>query len=179
MRHSLFLLCGIVLFALGCADTEQPVSVVSPVSPDVQDDEALTTETRLVDMLENMTEEERGLQVIEHLKAYLQLKARSPDAAYAELEKAAYFSWWGHPLSEEWAQLMFRIDDAGKAALPEMIRLYEMEVEMAKDRSPHKEYVTYLERRLAFWEGEKEAAEALGQAPEAVLVEYSIEVRED
>ena len=179
MKCSLFILCGIVLLALGCADTEQPVSTVSPISPDVQDDEVLTTETRLADMLENMTEEERGRQVIEHLKTYLQLKARSPDAAYAELEKAAYFSWWGHPHYEEWARLMFRLDSVGKASISEKIRLLELEVEMAADRSPSKKYVTYLEGQLGILEAEKKAAVALGQDPDKVFTKYSIEVMED
>ena len=178
-KRGFILLCGIVLFALGCAENEQPVSIVSPISPDVQDDEVLTTETRLADMLENMTEEERGRQVIEHLKTYLQLKARSPDAAYAELEKAAYLSWWEHPRYEEWAKLMFRLDVAGKASISEKIRLLELEVEMAADRSPSKKYVTYLEGQLGILEAEKRAAVALGQDPDKVFMKYSIEVVED
>ena len=178
-KRGFILLCGIVLLALGCAENEQPVSTVSPISPDVQDTEVLTTETRREDMLENMTEEERGRQVIEHLKAYLQLKTRSPDAAYAELEKAAYFSWWGHPRSEEWARLMFRLDSAGKASISERIHLAELEVEMAADRSPIKKYVTYLEGQLGILEAEKKAAVALGQDPDDVFTKYSIEVVED
>ena len=178
-KRGFILLYGIVLLALGCADTEQPVSTVSPISPDVQDDEFLTTETRREDMLENMTEEERGRQVIEHLKAYLRLKARSPDAAYAELEKAAYLSWWGHPRYEEWARLMFRLDSAGKASISERIRLLEWEVEMAAERSPHKKYVTYLKGELGILEAEKKAAVALGQDPDNVFTKYGIEVVED
>ena len=175
MKHFLFILCGIVLIALGCADTEEP----AVVSPDVQDTEVLTTETRLADMLEYMTEGERGMQTIEHLKAYLRLKARSPNAAYAELEKAAYFAWLGHPRYEEWARLMFRLDNAGKASISERIRLLELEVEMAADRSPYKEYVIYLEGQLGIWEAEKRAAVALEQDPDKVFTKYSIEVVED
>ena len=164
-------LCGIVLLALGCADTEQ----ASVVSPDVQDTEVFTTETRW----EDMTEGERSRPVIEHLKAYLRLKARSPNAAYAELEKAAYFSWWGHPHYEEWARLMFRLDNAGKASISEKIRLLELEVEMARDRSPSEKYVIYLEGQLGILEAEKKAAVALGQDPDNVFTKYSIEVVED
>ena len=175
MKHSLFILCGIVLLALGCADTKNP----AVVSPDVQDTEVLTTETRREDMLENMTEGERGMQTIEHLKAYLRLKARSPNAAYAELEKAAYLSWWGHPHYEEWTKLMFRLDVAGKASISERIRLLELEVEMAADRSPSEKYVIYLEGQLGILEAEKKAAVALGQDPDKVFTKYSIEVVED
>ena len=170
-KRGFILLCGMVLLALGCADTEQ----ASVVSPDVQDTEGFTTETRR----ENMTEAERSRPVIEHLKAYLQLKARSPDAAYAELEKAAYLSWWEHPHYEEWAKLMFRLDVAGKASISERIRLLELEVEMAADRSPSKKYVTYLEGQLGILEAEKRAAVALGQDPDNVFMKYSIEVVED
>ena len=175
MKHSLFILCGIILLALGCAENEQP----AVVSPDVQDTEVLTTETRLADMLEYMTEGERGMQTIEHMKAYLRLKARSPNAAYAELEEAAYFAWLGHPRYEEWAKLMFRLDSAGKASISERIRLLELEVEMAADRSPYKEYVIYLEGQLGIWEAEKKAAVALEQDPDKVFTKYSIEVVED
>ena len=172
---SLFILCGMALLTLGCADTEEP----AVISPDVPDTEVPTTETRREDMLENMTEGERGMQTIEHLKAYLQLKARSPNAAYAELEKAAYFAWLGHPRSEEWARLMFRLDSAGKASISERIRLLEWEVEMAAERSPHKKYVTYLEGELGILEAEKKAAVALGQDPDNVFTKYSIKVVED
>ena len=178
-KRGFILLCGIVLLALGCAENEQPVSTVSPISPDVQDDEVLTSETRREDMLENMTEGERGMQTIEHLKAYLRLKARSPNAAYAELKKAAYFAWLGHPRSEEWARLMFRLDSARKASISERIHLAELEVEMAADRSPIKKYVTYLEGQLGILEAEKKAAVALGQDPDDVFTKYSIEVVED
>ena len=173
MRSKLgfILLCGIVLLALGCAENEQP----NVVSPDVQDTEVFTTETRR----EDMTEGERSRPVIEHLKAYLRLKARSPNAAYAELEKAAYLSWWGHPHYEEWTKLMFRLDVAGKASISEKIRLLELEVEMAADRSPSEKYVTYLEGQLGILEAEKKAAVALGQDPDKVFTKYSIEVVED
>ena len=174
-KRGFILLCGMVLLALGCADTEEP----AVVSPDVQDTEVLTTETRREDMLEYMTEGERGMQTIEHLKAYLRLKARSPDAAYAELEKAAYLSWWEHPRYEEWARLMFRLDSAGKASISDRIRLLELEVEMAADRSPSKKYVTYLEGQLGILEAEKKAAVALEQDPDKVFTKYSIEVVED
>ena len=170
-KRGFILLCGIVLLALGCAENEQP----NVVSPNVQDTEVLTTGTRR----EDMTEGERSRPVIEHLKAYLRLKARSPDAAYAELEKAAYFAWLGHPRSEEWAKLMFRLDNAGKASISERIRLLELEVEMAADRSPYKEYVIYLEGQLGILEAEKKAAVALGQDPDNVFTKYSIEVVED
>ena len=170
-KRGFIFLCGMVLLALGCADTEHS----AVVSPDVQDTEVLTTETRR----EDMTEGERNLPVIEHLKAYLRLKARSPNAAYAELEKAAYLSWWGHPRYEEWARLMFRLDSAGKASISERIRLLELEVEMAADRSPSKKYVIYLEGQLGILEAEKKAAVALGQDPDKVFTKYSIEVVED
>ena len=98
--------------------------------------------------------------MIEHLEKYLQLKAEDPEAAYVELQKSADFTWWPHPLAEEWTQLTFRMDTAGKVSIMDMIQHVTLELQMAKDRSPYKEQVTYLEGRLQFWEEKKARAEA-------------------
>ncbi len=47
----------------------------------------------------------------------------------------------------------------------DMIQRVELELRMAKDRSPHKEQVTYLEGRLQFWNERKERAETEGRDP--------------
>lgn len=167
-----FILCGILL-TLGCTDTERPDTVGA--SSDQTETEAITTQRRNQDV----TEEERGKKVIEHLKKYLELKERIPKAAYAELRKSADLTWWGHPLAEEWAHLVFRIDKAGKASIMDMIQRNELELQMAKDRSPYKEQVTYLEGHVQFWKGKKELAEAEGRNPKEADIKWSIKVEDD
>ena len=174
-KHVFILLCGIVLLALGCAENEQP----NGVSPTVPYDEVVTTEKRVEDMLAGMTLEERGRRYFEHLKAYLQLLEKNPDAAYAELEKAAIFVWRGHPLYKDWAQLVFRLDRAGKASLSALVHRAELELQMAKDRPSYKEQVADQEAQLEFWQREKETAEAAGQNPAHVFVEFVTELVED
>ena len=166
-----FILCGIIL-TLGCTDTERPGVVAAS---DATETEVLTTEK----LNQDLTEEERGTKVIERLKKYLELKDISPNAAYAELRKSAVLTWWGHPLAEEWAQLVFRIDKAGKAAIMDMIQRNELELQMAKHRSPYKEQVTYLEGRVQFWKGRKEQAEAEGRNPNDADIKWSIKVEDD
>ncbi len=117
--------------------------------------------------------------MIAHLEKYLQLKAEDSDAAYAELRKSADFTWWEHPLSEQWTQLTFRMDTAGKAFIMDMIQRVELELQMAKDRGPYKEQVTYLEGRLQFWKDRKEHAEAEGRNPREADIKFSIRIEED
>ena len=176
MKHSLFiLLCGIVLFAFGCAENEQS----NVVSPSLPEDEVVTTEKRVEDMLAGLTLEERARRYFEHLKAYLQLLDKNPNDAYAELEKAAIFVWRGHPLYKDWAKLVFRQDRAGKASLSALVHRAELELEMARDRPSYKEQVADQEAQLEFWQREKETAEAAGQDPAHVFVEFVTELVED
>ena len=90
MRHSLFILCGIALFALGCAENEQS----NVVSPSVPSDELVPPESQIrgtyhQDQIAGITLENRGRQYFEHLKAYMQLKDKNPNDAFDELKKAA------------------------------------------------------------------------------------------
>ena len=166
-----FILCVITL-TLGCTDTERPDAIGAL---DETETAVITTEQRN----QNLTEEERGRKVIEHLEKYLQLKAKNPDAAYAELQKSADLTWWSHPFAEQWTQLTFRIDTAGKASIMDMMQRVALELQMAKDRSPYKEQVIYLEGRLRFWKDKKERAEAEGRNPHEADIKFEIRIAED
>ena len=166
-----FILCAILL-ALGCADTENP----NPVEASEETETGgMTTEQQNQDL----TEEERGKKVIEHLEKYLQLKAEDPEAAYVELQKSADFTWWQHPLAEEWTQLTFRMDAAGKVSIMDMIQHVTLELQIARDRSPYKEQVTYLEGRLQFWEEKRARAEAEGRNPKDADIKFEIRIEKD
>ena len=160
------------MITLGCTDTERPNAIGTS---DETETAVITTEQRNQDL----TEEERRKKVIEHLEKYLQLKVKNPDVAYAELRKSADLTWWSHPIAEEWTQLTFRIDTAEKVSIIDMIQRVELELQMAKDRSPYKEQVTYLEGRLRFWKDRKERAEAEGRDPGNADIKFSIKIEED
>lgn len=200
MKHSLFLLlCGIVLFALGCAENEQS----NVVSPSLPEDELVPIERQIrgtyhQDQIAGMTLEDRGRRYFEHLKAYMQLKDQNPNDAFDELKKAAIIVWSAHPRSVEWALLVFRLEGAGNASISDMIHRNELEIEMARDvaeserfvfrldetekenvRNAYKDMAKYHEARLEFWQGEKEAAEAAGQNPAHVFIKWTVELEEE
>ena len=160
-----FIICFLIIsvFIIGCADNEKNDAGVI-----LNTDAVITTDKRI----EALTAEERGKKFIAHAKKYLQLKDKSPKAALIELKKAAAYSWWNHPLSEEWAELIFRIDIAGEASIMDMIQRVELELQMAKDRSPYKEQVPYLEGLLEDWQERKALAEANGQNPKDPSVKW-------
>ena len=199
MKCSLFLLCGIVLLAFGCADTEQS----NVVSPSVPSDELIPPESQIrgtyhQDQIAGITLENRGRRYFEHLKAYMQLKEENPNDAFAELKKAAIIVWSAHHRSKEWALLVFRLDGAGNASISEMIHLNELEIEMARDvaeseqfvfrldetekenvRNAYKDMAEHHETQLEFWQGEKKAAEAAGQEPAHVFIKWAVELGDD
>ena len=100
-------------------------------------------------------EESRGLKIVEHLKKHLELKEAHPDAAYVELKESAELTWWNHDLVEEWTEIVFKIHQRGKASINEMIHRTELEVQMAKEKSPYKDQVVYLRGHLEFWQDKK------------------------
>ena len=199
MRHSLFILCGIALFAFGCAENEQS----NVVSPSVPYDELVPPESQIrgtyhQDQIAGITLENRGRRYFEHLKAYMQLKEENPNDAFAELKKAAIIVWSAHHRSKEWALLVFRLDGAGNASISEMIHLNELEIEMARDvaeseqfvfrldetekenvRNAYKDVAEHHETQLEFWQGKKKAAEAAGQEPAHVFIKWTVELGDE
>ena len=67
-----------------------------------------------------------------HLQAYLKLKKKSPDSALIELKAHANITFKAHPRANDWAELAARLDRAGKASLPDMQRLSQLVLEMAR-----------------------------------------------
>ena len=166
----ILLLSSLITLALGCSETEQPVASC----PEVPDDEVVLTAARL----ETMAEAEVFLQAAGYAKVYDSLKGEDLDAAYLALEKSALFEWWGHPLYEEWAQLAFRFDSAGQATLPEMMRLHEIELEMAKALRPYKEQVPEFEEQFMKTKRYHDAIVAQGKDPAEVWIGFSISFEE-
>lgn len=73
-------------------------------------------------------------------KRYFKLKKLYPNAALnAYIE---YHNWfhYGHPFAKEVAMLSARMDMAGQGHLPNMIKLSELELQIAKDNKQPKEH---------------------------------------
>ena len=174
MKASVFyvlILSSLIILSTGCSETEQPVAVV----PEVPDDEVILTAARL----ESMVDMEVSLMAMGYAKVYISLRDEDPEAAYMALERAAFFLWWGHPLYEEWAQLEFRFDSAGKAALPEMLRMHEIELEMAKALRAYKERVPEFESQFTQTKTHHDAIVAQGKDPAEVWIGYEVEFVDD
>ena len=57
------------------------------------------------------------------------------------------------------------METAGKVSIMDMIQHVTLELQMAKDRSPYKEQVAYLEGRLQFWEERRHALKRKAATP--------------
>lgn len=83
-----------------------------------------------------------------HLRAYLKLKKKSPDSALIELKAHAHLTFKAHPKANEWAELAARLDRSEKASLPDIQRLSEILVVMAKNNQKDMAYIQELEDSL-------------------------------
>lgn len=109
-----------------------------------------------------------------HLRNYLRLKKKSPDSALVELIQHAKIAFQEHPKAAEWAQLVARLDGAGRASLPDRLRLRRLELEMARENDVPAEY---FDRRIILLSGTKYmfkcAIEAGGNKTDFVVVQGS------
>ncbi|MYA57461.1 hypothetical protein F4X88_14295 [Candidatus Poribacteria bacterium] len=154
----------LLIFFIGCSNTDTVVT-----EPDYSEDEIITTEKRI----EELTEEERGKEFVRYAKRYNELKTKNPDDALVALKMAAKISWWGNPLSEQWALLIFQMDTQGKVSVMDMIRRVELEIQMAEESSPYEQQVEYLKGRLEFWENRKKIEESHGRDPNEPTVRFN------
>ena len=109
---------------LGCSDrdTEEPTLV-----PEVPPEEVAGAD----DPLEALKAREGASR--EHLNKYVELKETDPDAALEALKTAASVLHDNHPKSEEYAKLLFDMDTAGVATLPQILAIDEVLLEIAID----------------------------------------------
>ena len=69
----------------------------------------------------------------EHIDKYIQLKEMHPALALAELKKAVWIQYEGHPKSDEYLTLLFELDTAGEATLPQTLAGNKLILEMVVD----------------------------------------------
>ena len=114
-----------------------------------------------------------------HLRNYLQLKKKSPDSALVELIQHAKIAFQEHPQAAEWAQLVARLDGAGRASLPDRLRLRRLELEMARENDVPAEYLESLEEDVLVLEEVEKELNAEGTDPHTFFVAFRLEISDD
>ena len=71
--------------------------------------------------------------------------------------------------------LSARMDMAGQGHLPNMIKLSELELQIAKDNKQPKEHISELEEDLLFWTEILKGLKEHGDNPFEFIIEYEIQ----
>ena len=102
----------------------------------------------------------------EHIYKYLQFKERNPALAFAEMKKAVWIQYEGHPKSEEYLYLLFKLDAAGKATLPQTLAGNKLVLEMVVDNGFSDEDIRLQRRSVEEDERRIKALRAEGKDPD-------------
>ena len=102
----------------------------------------------------------------EHIGKYLQLKETHPALALEELKKAVWIQYEGHPKSYEYLILLFKLDTAGKATLPQTLAGNKLVLEMIVDNGFSDENIRLQRRSVERDEQRIEALKAEGKDPD-------------
>ena len=102
----------------------------------------------------------------EHIDKYLQLKETHPALALEELKKAVWIQYEGHPKSHEYLILLFKLDTAGKATLPQTLAGNKLVLEMVVDNGFSDEIIRLQRRSVERDEQRIEALKAEGKDPD-------------
>lgn len=124
---------------LGCSDTntEEPTLI-----PEVPPEEVAGAG----DPLEALKAREVASR--EHLNKYIELKETDPDAALEALKTAASVLHDNHPKSDEYAKLLFDMDTAGVATLPQILAIDEVLLEIAIDNRYGQELIQHQKEAI-------------------------------
>ena len=154
------LIVGTLLILPGChsRDDETPLTTPDPIPIE----EVATSEERP----DRLSWEKRGEKAEEYFLKFIRLKHEEPDNAAKAFREGADLLFNQHPLVPQWVELMIRFDKAGKALLPEMIQLVEIELQMVEeDPMPNKEYLRHLKKELAEWKQLVQNLKNVGEDP--------------
>lgn len=113
-----------------------------------------------------------------HLQAYLKFKKKSPDTALVELKAHAHLTFKAHPKANEWAELAARLDRAERASLPDMQRISEILIVMAKDNQKDMAYIQELEANLLLWTELEKELETEGIDPTTYYIRFHLTLTE-
>lgn len=109
-----------------------------------------------------------------HLQQYLKLKKKSPDSALVELKAHANLTFKSHSKANEWAELAARLDRAEKASLPDLRRLSDLVLEMARDNQAETTYLHELEDGALLWIQLEKELEAEGADLDTYFVGFRL-----
>ena len=102
----------------------------------------------------------------EHIEKYLQLKETHPALALEELKKAVWIQYEGHPKSHEYLILLFKLDAAGKATLPQTLAGNKLVLEMVVDNDFTNEVIRLQRRSVEIDEQRIQALKAEDKDPD-------------
>ena len=161
------LILGAFLVLLGCHSQEDETALITPAPIPIE--EVATSEERP----RRLSWEKRVEKTEEHFLKFLRLKHEEPDKANEAFRKGADLLFNQHSLVPKWAELMIRFDRSGKALLPEMIQLVEIELQMVEeDPVRNREYVRHLKKELAEWNQRVQDLKNLGKDPNKHEIEF-------
>ena len=135
-----------LLILPGCHNRDDETALITPEPIPIE--EVATSEGRP----HRLNWEKRGEKAGVYFLKFIQLKHEEPDNAAKAFREGADLLFNQHSLVSQWVELMIRFDKAGKALLPEMIQLAEIELQMVEeDPVRNREYVRHLKKELAEW----------------------------
>ena len=88
--------------------------------------------------MESAEEKRNAEMAYEHYEAFHELLPTNLEAARAELDAFASLAFHGHPLTEEWRELFFRLTQKQKGTIPEHIRFFELQKQIFIDNDAEK-----------------------------------------
>ena len=155
-------------------DKEAPVSVVEVLSE--EDKAALAEKLKSLDSVIRLPLEKRGEVAREHMLKYLELKDKESAAAIGELKIAFYILAKNyHPLMEEWLFLVPRVFGVDEGTLTDLLRLNEIELQIARDNDESPRYVKALEEQIEQFKAEIEDLRTHDINPEEFKVPFKAE----
>lgn len=86
---------------------------------------------------------------------------------------------FGHPLATEAATLAVKMDLAGQTNIPEVLKKYNLELQIAKDNAVIQDWIDEIEEKILFWSELSEELEAEGHDPAEFIIQFEIGEAED
>ena len=109
-------------------------------------------------------------EVSAHFKNYAKLKKNDPIAARGELYAGAYLLHKGHPKSERWAEMVYKMDTAGEVSVSELLAFEVLLLEIAIDNGASKAVVEAHQKVVAARHQQISKLKAEGKDPDVVLL---------
>lgn len=116
-----------------------------------------------------------------YLENFLRLLPNNPEAAWRELEKFAKLQYGNHHLVDEWVELTFVFTSEKKALILELIRYYEIQIQMLTDIDAEKHVDKIKQKQLSLGQlrGHVKQLEAFEMDPETHKVGFKLSIKSE